>query len=527
MKYIIENELLNIINDMEEENKISFLKSGSEVLLITLLKKESSLINCLCKVKVKDVLDYIKTENIITDGKTNCLLEKAKEISEKDEQEEITDEHILYSILKDGENNAIKILENMGIDTSLMLLTVNEYLEFNEDEYLINLSKEIDNGKYNPYIGKENYISKVIRILSKKNKSNCMILGPSGVGKSALVEGVCKELNLRKSKYNIYRIEIGALMAGTRYRGDLEERLMSVLNKIKERNAILFIDEIHMIMGNYHSEDTLSIGNILKPALSRGDIKVIGATTLEEYNEYISKDEAFCRRFQNIYLYEPTKDETLNILKKIKEIYENYYSCKINNRLLKDIILYGDYFPNKYYPDKAIDLLDEYLAYIKESNKKISKKSLKKIVLENLGIGINQKTNNKMNKKYNKLFSDFLDPYLNRKIIGKIEAKKENISNVLNDIKDSFNLDNIPLIDIDLEFFDEGIYLYMLKEVLKNPISIIYIMNYEKANMRFQNKINNIIQSGAAYDTFGRKVYFKNTLFVFNKDSIEIKAGFI
>ncbi len=527
MEYIIEKQLQEEIKRYEKEEKIVFGKGGTEQLLLLLLRKEDSLLNCLCKLKFQEVKKYISQNEITADEKFNLILEEAMEIANKDNEEAITDEHILYALLKDGDNNAIDILESFSINTSLMLITVDEYLEFTENNYLINLTQEVKNKKVNPFIGRTEYIDKVVRILSKKQKNNCMLIGSAGVGKSALVEGVAEKFIKEGRDETIYRLEIGSLIAGTRYRGDLEERVNEVIDEIKEKKAILFIDEIHMVTSSSRSEDTLSIGNMLKPILSRSGIKCIGATTTEEYYEYIERDKAFARRFQTIFIPEPNTEETKIILQGIKEGYEKYYNIKYTEEIIDKIISYARFFPNRKFPDKAIDILDEVGALIKSNHKEnIKEEDIKRIVLENIGIKrkSSYKTNNKITCDVNNIYKDFINISKEKKIIAlfKVNEEKEEI---IKEIYQRFGLNEESLINIDLEFLDDYSYNFLLSEVLKNPISIIVIENYDNAQFINQRKIQNIITSGIAYDSKGRKISFRNAIFILGKNN-DKKIGY-
>ena len=254
-------------------------------------------------------------------------------------------------------NDAYRILKELDIDTKELESNIMEYME--DDNFLTNLSIIAKEKKLKPYIGRSYYINKVIRVLSKKEKNNCLLIGNAGVGKSALVEGVASKLIDMKSDIVIYRLDLGAIVAGTRYRGDLEERLVEVIRKVSNNNTVLFIDEIHSIINSGNSDNGLDIASILKPALARSEIKCIGATTSDEYHKYIEKDEAFCRRFQKIFIPEPSKEETLRILNGIKKKYEEYHNVHYSQEILKEIVRQSDLYPNKYFPDKAIDIVDE------------------------------------------------------------------------------------------------------------------------------------------------------------------------
>ena len=215
MNYVIEKEFNEIL--ISVKNDVNYCSENSSYYLILgMIKKEDSLLNCLCKIKYKDAMEYvINNLNNQCDNKINIneeklyyeILDEANEISKKDEIGNITDEHILYAILKNGKSEAIKMLEDFNVNTDMMLITVNDYLELEENDYVINITEEVKKNKVHPFIGREEYIDKVIRILYKKQKNNCMLVGPAGVGKTALVEGVAKKLIKYGYKENIYRLK--------------------------------------------------------------------------------------------------------------------------------------------------------------------------------------------------------------------------------------------------------------------------------------------------------------------------------
>ena len=235
------------------------------------------------------------------------------------------------------------------------------------------LNEAVSSGKVDPVIGRDEEIRKVIQVLARKTKNNVVLLGEPGVGKTAIVEGLAerivkKDVPVSLQGKTIYELDMGALVAGAKYRGEFEERLKAVLNKIKESNhkTILFIDEIHLIVGAGKSEGAMDAANLLKPLLARGDIDCIGATTLNEYREYIEKDRALERRFQTVMVGEPTVDDTITILRGLKERFESYHGVQITDgALISAATLSNRYITNRFLPDKAIDLLDEACASIK------------------------------------------------------------------------------------------------------------------------------------------------------------------
>ena len=241
------------------------------------------------------------------------------------------------------------------------------------DKFGRNINEEVKKGKIDPVIGRDEEIRKIIQILARKTKNNVILIGEPGVGKTAILEGLAQRIvkddvpNTLKGKI-IYELDMGALVAGAKYRGEFEERLKAVLNKIKESdgNIILFIDEIHLIVGAGKADGALDASNMLKPMLARGEIDCIGATTLNEYREYIEKDRALERRFQPVLINEPTVEDSISILRGLKERFESFHGVKItDNALVAAVVLSNRYLTNRFLPDKAIDLVDEACASIK------------------------------------------------------------------------------------------------------------------------------------------------------------------
>ncbi len=250
--------------------------------------------------------------------------------------------------------------------------------DYSQDEHVLdkfgrNVNQEVKAGKIDPVIGRDDEIRKVIQILARKTKNNVILIGEPGVGKTAIVEGLAERIvkndvpNTLKDK-EIYELDMGALLAGAKYRGEFEERLKAVLNKIKasEGKIILFIDEIHLIVGAGRTEGAMDASNMLKPMLARGEIDCIGATTLNEYREFIEKDRALERRFQTVLVSEPTVEDTITILRGLKERFETYHGVRItDDALIAAAALSNRYITNRFLPDKAIDLIDEACAGIK------------------------------------------------------------------------------------------------------------------------------------------------------------------
>ena len=336
--------------------------------------------------------------------------------------------------------------------------------DYNNDENVLekfgrNLNNEVKNGKMDPVIGRDDEIRNIIMILSRKTKNNPVLIGEPGVGKTAIVEGLAQRIvkedvpNGLKNKI-IYELDMGALVAGAKFRGEFEERLKAVLNKVKESNGsiIMFIDEIHLIVGAGKSDGALDASNMLKPMLARGELHCIGATTLNEYRNYIEKDAALERRFQKVLVTEPTVEDTISILRGLKERFESFHGVKITDAaLVSAATLSNRYITDRFLPDKAIDLIDEACASIRmqlesnpteidELNRKILQLEIERVALSKEKDQISKERLSKIEseldefkKKYNELNSKWEQE---KKEIYRINELKKELE------KTRFQLDN-------------------------------------------------------------------------------------
>lgn len=314
------------------------------------------------------------------------VITSAEKIAQNMKDEFISVEHLMLALIESGGRDVKKLLDNAGIDKDKFLAALSEIrgsskvtTENPEDTYdvlskygqeLVELAR---NNKLDPVIGRDSEIRNVIRILSRKTKNNPVLIGEPGVGKTAIAEGLALRIvagdvpdGLKDRK--IFSLDMGALIAGAKYRGEFEERLKAVLNEIKNSNGniLLFIDELHTIVGAGKNDGAMDAGNLLKPMLARGELHCIGATTLNEYRKYIEKDAALERRFQPVMVDEPTVEDTISILRGLKERYEVFHGVKIHdNALIAAAVLSNRYITDRFLPDKAIDLIDEACATIR------------------------------------------------------------------------------------------------------------------------------------------------------------------
>lgn len=320
-------------------------------------------------------------------------LKMAYDIAQDFNQEHCGTEHILYSILSQKNARATLLLKDMSIDVDSLVSELEQFLnrqQYEEDGqgtarrrtkkgrktaldfFGTDLTAQARSGKLDPVVGREAQIRRVVTILNRRTKNNAVLIGEPGVGKTAIVEGLAQRIvneDVPDSLIDkrIVLLDLAGMIAGTKYRGEFEERLKKVMSELEnDSKTIIFIDELHLIVGAGAAEGAMDAGNILKPALARGKIQVIGATTTAEYSKHIEKDAALERRFQPVQVPETTPAETLSILKGLKKHYEKFHGVKISDEVLEDTVgLAKRYINDRYMPDKAIDLLDETAAHLR------------------------------------------------------------------------------------------------------------------------------------------------------------------
>ena len=459
---------------IEAKREMQILKHpyvGSEHLLLALLKYNKEISNKLKEYSL--TYDSFKSQLIKIVGvgsKKNDyflytpLLKRVLETSMIDSRENnngiVTPDHLFAAILEEGEGVAIRIILGMNLDIDELyhafttkLTKVKSKGKLIIDEIGVDLTKQALENKTDPVIGRDDEIKRILEILSRRKKNNPILIGDAGVGKTAIVEELSRliaigEVPRSLKNKRIISVDMASTVAGTKYRGEFEERINKMLSELEDNDdIILFIDEIHTIVGAGGAEGAIDASNIFKPALARNKMRLIGATTISEYKQFIENDRALERRFQKVYITEPIQDKWKDILLKIKKTYEDYHHVQISSELIDIIInLSNKYIYDRKQPDKAIDILDEVCAHVSLKENKLIKKynklnnelksvinNKKHAILNNdfkMATSYKEKENklmNNINRLELSLYSDDNNRHITKEDIYKIVSIKANI----------------------------------------------------------------------------------------------------
>ncbi len=522
---------------------------GTEHLLLSLLKTQK--ISSICyKYKLtyqnfKDELIKVmgmaskKSEAILYTPLLKLIIDKAYNKAYDDNKE--LDEIYLFSALtSSGDGIALRIMDNLDVDIDALVKEVNKpHLIY---ELGISLNDKVSDRVFL----REKEINEIIEVLLRRNKNNPLLTGHSGVGKTAIVEELARRISEgdvpdKLKSYEIVMINTSVLVAGTKYRGEFEERVNMLIKEVmRAKNIILFIDEIHTLVKTGASDGSIDAANIFKPYLARGDIKIIGATTTEEYNTYIKKDPALVRRFTQIKISEPSNGDMVEILNKVKGNYEKYYSLKIGKKVISKIIdASSKYLPNAYNPDKCIELLDKTCSKKVLSNfndKNGSREVREEDVIKALNMVCFSNINDDMYKSIAEELKDNYNESLIRNIINLLRDDKcKNKYMYLNgdDLKDKrkliktisqkldINLIEINCLDYNDEYsiskFINSNYLYNLLDEQGN--SFIIFNDFDNCNKVIYNLVNSMVVNGFITNNINERVYLNNTvMFIFNND---------
>ena len=533
---------------------------GSEHLLLSLLKIHDNQLKRL--LQKYDVNDAVVEEDIKRLFGTNDdqpiymeysqsvkrILERSIEYAKDKNQDQVTLNILIISLLKEKESVAYEILQKYHVDVEEVIYLLQEKSAFetplDQIPTLVNINKKVKTKKYK-IIGRETEIDQVCTILSKKEKNNVLIIGEAGVGKSALVEKLAMLINQGKvvdSLKNkiIYELSLSSLVAGTKYRGEFEEKFKKIIDKVKDLdNVIIFIDEIHNVIGAGGAEGAIDASNILKPYLARKDMTVVGATTIDEYYKHFEKDHAMNRRFSIVTLKENTKEETLEILKGIKGYYESYHQIKIDNVLLKELIELVDcHIKNRTYPDKAIDILD--LSCVKAKfyhEKELTKNRIVETIEKYLNITIHHQMDyQKLEKQLNK---DILGQEKGiHQMIETFQHKQLPISFFIYGptscgktltAKSLAKYLNYHYLKLDMNQYQESHSLYKLLETYHEkpslllstlqsyPHTVLLLDHIDQACEEIIHLFSQILDDGYYEDQAKRKISFENVVFIMSQ----------
>ena len=529
-------ELKKILKMSEREMKdLKHSYLGTEHFILSLLKSNNDIKDLLSKYNITYALfRNMIIENIGIGNETNKvlvftplfkkILESAMIITNELKLNSVEINTVFKLILDEGEGVAYRIFCELNVDIDNLYDEINSIIVTKKDDFLdeigYDLTLKAEEGLIDPVIGREKEINIIIEVLLRKNKRNPLLIGEAGVGKTAIVEALASRIvngNVPDKLLHkrIISISISSVVAGTKYRGEFEEKLLKIIDKIKNNHYILFIDEMHTLVGAGGAEGAIDASNILKPALARDDISIIGATTIEEYKKNIEDDKAFSRRFQKILVMEPDEKETYNILKNIKNIYEKHHNVAIKNDILKYLIkMSNKYFNYKKEPDRSIDLLDEV------SSKVASKSSKDQLKFNRLKNELNKYKSLKKNVLLN---NDYMNALLfrtkERNIESKInkyvfESKNNNILFITKDdinelISNKYGIKVGNKKEISKQFNKNNEYKNILSSIEKlficdctitKPISLLFsgndlkkiekVINYLKTSLFSNNYIN-------------------------------------
>lgn len=529
---------------------------GTEHLLLALLKNNNISEICIkynltYKNFKKELIKVIgmaskESVNILYTPLLKIVIENASKKANK-EQKELDEFYLLSSLLNEQDGIALQIVSNMGVDTESLTN------EINKPSLIYQLGVSLNEKESDRVYLRDKEINEVMEILLRKNKNNPLLIGHAGVGKTAIayeLAHMIKEGNVPDKLKNkeIVLINTSTLIAGTKYRGEFELRVNNLIKEVmKCKNIILFIDEIHTIVKTGASDGSIDAANILKPYLARGDIKIIGATTYEEYNEYIKKDPALVRRFTPVMVNEPSNKDMLTIMDKVKKNYESFYDLKINKNTIKYLIDITDkYLPNLYNPDKCIEVLDtvcskKLIDMYKDNskNKIISNEDIYDVIKNRVNISTLRE--DKINELYDELKEKYNEKIV-KNIVNLIKDNKFNKYMILDGLDKNNKIKiikyisskfNINMININCEEYNDDYSLskllsndYLYNKLEEYPFSFIVFNNYDEANKVLYNLIKTMINSGYITNSLNKKLYLNNSIIFLLNNKEESNLGF-
>lgn len=522
---------------------------GTEHLLLALLKRDRVKKICykfnLTYTGFRDELVRLigqaskKSEVILYTPLLKLVIDNAYNKS-YDEHKEMDELYLLSSLFGESDGIALRVAYNMGVDTDALVK------ELDKPKILSTIGVCLTDKEIDKIYLRDKELDEVMEILLRKGKNNPLLVGDPGVGKTAIAYELARRIKCgnvpdRLKGKEVYLVSTSSLVSGTKYRGEFEERVNGLINEvIRNGNIILFIDEIHTIMKTGSSEAGVDGANILKPYLARNDLKIIGATTKREYDEYLKKDGAFARRFAKVIVNEPSLKDTVTILNKLKKSYEDFYNLKINSNVIKYLVdLCDKYLPNSYNPDKSIDILDTSLSKIALEGKKriLTKEDVYEVISKRCNISLVSDENL---DRVRAVLSDKYSEALADNVVKMFKCRDKSKYMVFSCSDDKrrapFDIGKclgVNVIDIDCALYNDEYSLnkfvstnYLYNKISDNPFSLVVFDNYNKRGRVLDNIIRMMKDKGYIENNMNERLYLdKSVMFLIDED-ISTKVGF-
>ena len=522
---------------------------GTEHLLLALLKRDRVKKICykfnLTYTGFRDELVRLigqaskKSEVILYTPLLKLVIDNAYNKS-YDEHKEMDELYLLSSLFGESDGIALRVAYNMGVDTDALVK------ELDKPKILSSIGVCLTDKEIDKIYLRDKELDEVMEILLRKGKNNPLLVGDPGVGKTAIAYELARRIKCgnvpdRLKGKEVYLVSTSSLVSGTKYRGEFEERVNGLINEvIRNGNIILFIDEIHTIMKTGSSEAGVDGANILKPYLARSDLKIIGATTKREYDEYLKKDGAFARRFAKVIVNEPSLKDTVTILNKLKKSYEEFYNLKINSNVIKYLVdLCDKYLPNSYNPDKSIDILDTSLSKIALEGKKriLTKEDVYEVISKRCNISLVSDENL---DKVRAVLSDKYSEVLADNVVKMFKCRDKSKYMVFSGSDDKrrapFDIGKclgVNVIDIDCALYNDEYSLnkfvstnYLYNKISENPFSLVVFDNYNKRGRVLDNIIRMMKDKGYIENSMNERLYLDKAVMFLIDEEVNNKVGF-
>ena len=522
---------------------------GTEHLLLALLKRDRVKKICykfnLTYSGFRDELVRLigqaskKSEVILYTPLLKLVIDNAYNKS-YDEHKEMDELYLLSSLFGESDGIALRVAYNMGVDTDALVK------ELDKPKILSSIGVCLTDKEIDKIYLRDKELDEVMEILLRKGKNNPLLVGDPGVGKTAIAYELARRIKCgnvpdRLKGKEVYLVSTSSLVSGTKYRGEFEERVNGIINEvIRNGNIILFIDEIHTIMKTGSSEAGVDGANILKPYLARNDLKIIGATTKREYDEYLKKDGAFARRFAKVIVNEPSLKDTVTILNKLKKSYEEFYNLKINSNVIKYLVdLCDKYLPNSYNPDKSIDILDTSLSKIALEGKKriLTKEDVYEVISKRCNISLISDENlDKVRAVLSDKYSEVLADNVVKMFKCRDKSKYMVFSGSDEKRRAPFDIGKclgVNVIDIDCALYNDEYSLnkfvstnYLYNKISENPFSLVVFDNYNKRGRVLDNIIRMMKDKGYIENSMNERLYLDKAVMFLIDEEVNNKVGF-